>query len=71
MILFLEHEPSEMNAALAELAFAKSQLHATGAVDFEPEQLDALERHVRSGRMAPEDARRAVQKILNERHDYH
>lgn len=66
----MEHEPSEMNAVLAELAFAKSHLHATGAVDVESEQLDALERRVLSGTMTPEDARAAVRKMLEGRSDY-
>lgn len=66
----MEHEPSSMISALAELAFARSQLSATGAVDIEPEQLDALERRVLSGTMTPEDARAAVRKMLEGRSDY-
>lgn len=67
----MEHEPTFINEVLAELASARAQLSATGAVDVETEQLRTLEHQLLSGHITPGDARVAIRKILESRNDYH
>lgn len=67
----MEHEPISINAALAEIQFARAQLSATGAADVEGGQLDALERQLLGGLISAQEAADKVRRLLAARQDYH
>lgn len=57
--------------ALAELAGIEGQMNVTGAVDVEPEQLNALREKLLSGQITPTEAVASARAILSRRQDYH
>ena len=70
-VVIMEHERTSINVALAEIQIARARLSATGAVDVEGGQLDALERQVTHGEISPAEVIDKVQRLLSGRQDYH
>lgn len=67
----MEHEHSDINAALAEIEIARANLSATGAVDCEVDQLSAIEGDLRRGSISSDQAINAVRRLLENRNGDH
>lgn len=60
-----------MSRALAEIAAMESRLQVTGAADSERSEFELIRRQLINGRMTPDQASRAVRRIIEQRSEYH
>lgn len=66
-----ESQGPTINDALLELAGIESQLHPTGAVDYEPAALMTIRRRLEKGEISPEEAIQSARLVIHGRQDYH